>query len=143
MSNERVSMLIKKTALVVEKRTNAELLPYELSSTQFRTLMFLYYRCDNPVRQIDIENVLAMTNPTVTGILNKLEKKGLVQRIENPNDKRSKLISLTEHALEMIPLLDSLGETIEEQVTSALSDEERKELIALLKKIMKHVWSNT
>lgn len=140
MENEKVSMLIKKTALIVEKKTNAELLPYDLTNTQFRTLMFLYYKRDRQIRQLDIEAAFAMTNPTVTGILKNLEKKDLVQRLENPDDKRSKLISLTDRALEMIPLLNSLTETIEEQVMSVLSDAERAELAVLLKKIMTHAW---
>lgn len=138
MKNERVSMLIKKTSLIVEKKTNAVLAPYELTNAQFRILMLLYHKRDKSIRQIDIENAFAMTNPTVTGILNNLEKKGLVQRLDNPDDKRSKLISLSDRAFEMIPVLDSLGETIEEQVTSVLSDEEKTELATLLKKIMKH-----
>lgn len=138
MKHERVSMLIKKTSLIVEKKTNVVLAPYELTNTQFRTLLFLYHKRDKQIRQIDIETAFAMTNPTVTGILNNLEKKGLVQRLENLDDRRSKLIALTDHALEMIPLLDSLGETIEGLVTSVLSDEEKAELAMLLKKIMKH-----
>lgn len=138
MAYEKISMLIKKTALILEKKTNTELLPYDLTNTQFRTLMFLYYKQDRLIRQIDIEAAFAMTNPTVTGILKNLEKKDLVQRLENPDDKRSKLISLTDHALAMIPLLDSLSETIEEQVMSILSDTERAELASLLKKIMRH-----
>lgn len=138
MATERVSMLIKKTSLIVEKKTNVVLAPYELTNTQFRTLMFLYHKRDRQIRQIDIENAFAMTNPTVTGILNNLEKKGLVERLENPDDKRSKLISLTEQAIELIPVLDSLGDTIEDQVTSVLTDEEKETLSVLLRKIMKH-----
>lgn len=138
MGNERVSMLIKKTSLIVEKKTNAVLAPYELTNAQFRILMLLYHKREKSIRQIDIENAFAMTNPTVTGILNNLEKKGLVQRLDHPDDKRSKLILLTDAALEMIPELDSLGEIIEDQVTSVLSDEERAALATLLNKIMRH-----
>lgn len=138
MGNERVSMLIKKTSLIVEKKTNAVLAPYELTNAQFRILMLLYHKREKSIRQIDIENAFAMTNPTVTGVLNNLEKKGLVQRLDHPDDKRSKLILLTDAALEMIPELDSLGEIIEAQVTSVLSDEERAALATLLNKIMRH-----
>lgn len=138
MGNERVSMLIKKTSLIVEKKTNAVLAPYELTNAQFRILMLLYHKREKSIRQIDIENAFAMTNPTVTGVLNNLEKKGLVQRLDHPDDKRSKLILLTDAALEMIPELDSLGEIIEDQVTSVLSDEERAALATLLNKIMRH-----
>lgn len=139
MATERVSMLIKKTSLIVEKRTNAVLAPYELTNAQFRILMLLYHKRDKNIRQIDIENVFAMTNPTVTGILNNLEKKGLVERLDNPEDKRSKLISLTEQAIAFLPVLYALGDTIEEQITSGLTDEEKETLSVLLQKIVKHV----
>ncbi len=139
MATERVSMLLKKTSLIVEKRTNAVLAPYELTNAQFRILMLLYHKRDKNIRQIDIENVFAMTNPTVTGILNNLEKKGLVERLDNPEDKRSKLISLTKQAIAFIPVLHALGDTIEEQITSGLTDAEKETLSVLLQKIVKHV----
>lgn len=142
METERVAMLIKKTSLVVEKKTNAVLSPYELTNTQFRILMLLYYKQDKDIRQIDLENAFAMTNPTVTGILNNLENKGLIKRLENPADKRSKLISLTDQALSVIPELNILGETIEAQVTGALSLEERRQLATLLKKILNNSGEN-
>lgn len=138
MKSDRISMLIKKTSLVVEKQTNTVLASYDLTNTQFRFLMLLYYGQEKSIRQIDIENAFAMTNPTVTGILNNLEKKNLIRRCENPDDKRSKLIKLTEQALSIVPKLDALGEEIETQVTGDLSTEEREQLAMLLKKILKN-----
>lgn len=76
-----------------------------------------------------------MTNPTVTGIIQNLEKKGMVRRIPNPDDKRSKLLSLTERAIFMKEKLYSIGESIEKQVTANLSGEESSQLIELLKRI--------
>lgn len=136
MRRERVAMLIKKTAVVVEKQANAALASYELTSTQFRILMFLNVKGDAPVRQIDIENTFALTNPTVTGILHNLEKKGLVMRCENPEDKRSKLIALTDRAQAIIPELDILGAEIDARVTRNLSSQEREQLAQLLKKML-------
>lgn len=136
MANERVSMLVKKTALLIEKKTNSVLMPHGLTSTQFRTLMFLYRKRGDRVRQIDLETAFAMTNPTVTGILNNLEKKGLIQRTENPDDRRSKLIVLTDAALSMMPLLDSLADDAESRVTHSLSADEYSQLAYLLKKII-------
>lgn len=136
MANDKISMLIKKTALLAEKDTNILLAPYELTGAQFRMLMFLYRKQQQHIRQTDLENAFGMTNPTVTGIINNLEKKRLVQRIENPDDRRSKLLWLTDNALEMIPLLISLTETIEKQMTIALTDDECTQLSTILKKII-------
>lgn len=136
MSNDKVAILIKKAALVIEKMSNHVLAPYELTNTQYKILMLLYRNTDRPIRQIDIEAHFSMTNPTVTGIIQNIEKKGLVQRIQNPDDKRSKLLTLTEQAVSMEKELRTLGESLEKQVTAKLTKDESQQLIVLLKKIL-------
>lgn len=135
MSADKVAILIKKTALVIEKLSNHVLAPYELTHTQYKILMLLCREPDRLLRQIDIETHFGMTNPTVTGILQNLEKKGLIRRIPNPDDKRSKLLTLTEQTLAMKEELCALGESIERQITANLSEDESLQLIELLKKI--------
>lgn len=137
MRKDRVAMLIKKTALVIEKLSNQVLAPYELSNTQYKILMMLYRNPDRTVRQADIEEKFSLTNPTVTGIIQNLEKKGLVQRIQNPNDKRSKLLCLTSQAYAIREELDKLGEVLEGQVTERLTEKESEQLCELLKKMLK------
>lgn len=136
MPDDKVAILIKKTALAIEKLSNRALAPYELTHTQYKILMLMYRHQEEPLRQIDVETHFAMTNPTVTGILQNLEKKGLVQRIPHPSDRRSRLLTLTEQALAMQEALYTLGESLERQVTANLSGEENRQLTELLKKIL-------
>lgn len=136
MPNEKVAILIKKTALVIEKLSNHALAPYELTHTQYKILMLLYRKQDQPLRQIDIETHFAMTNPTVTGIIQNLERKGLVERIPHPDDRRSKLLKLTPRALSMQKELHALGESLESQVTANLTPQESQQLLKLLKKLL-------
>ena len=136
MKNEKVAILIKRAALVVEKTSNQILAPYALTNAQFKILMMLYKNPDRTVRQADVENKFSMTNPTVTGIIQNLEKKNLVQRVENPNDKRSKLLVLTPQARKIEPKLHELAELREKEVTLHLTDEECEQLKILLKKVL-------
>lgn len=136
MRNDKLAILIKRTALVVEKISNHMLVPYDLTHAQFKILMMLYHAPDRSVRQADIEAKFSMTNPTVTGIIQNLEKKNLVQRVENPNDKRSKLLVLTQQARLMEPKMHEISELREKQITKNLTDEECEQLIKLLKKIL-------
>lgn len=136
MTNDRVAILIKKSALVIEKMSNQALAPYELTHTQYKILMLLFRNLGKPIRQADIEAHLSMTNPSVTGIIQNLEKKEFVERIQNPDDKRSKLVKLTERAVSMEEELYSLGESLEAQVIRNLTTEESQQLIALLKKVL-------
>lgn len=48
--DEKVAILIKKTALVIEKLSNRELAPYELTHTQYKILMLLYRHQERPLR---------------------------------------------------------------------------------------------
>lgn len=136
MRKNRVAILIKKTALVIEKLSNQVLAPYELSHTQYKIMMMLYRNPDRTVRQTDIEEKFSLTNPTVTGIIQNLEKKGLVERVQNPEDRRSKLVCLTERAFSVKEELNQLGESLEKKVTEGLSEDECVQLCTLLTKML-------
>ena len=71
----------------------------------------------------------------MTGILQNLEKKGLIRWVENPENKRSKLLVLTERALSMKEELYQVGEALESHVAENLIEEEREQLSSPLKKM--------
>lgn len=73
MGRGKVSVLIKKSSLIFDKYANQLLIPSQLTSSQFRILMILYKSPACSVRQADIESAFSMTNPTVTGLIHKLE----------------------------------------------------------------------
>lgn len=136
MGKRRVSVLIKRSALIFDKYANQLLVPYQLTSSQFRILMILYKSPACSVRQADIEAAFSMTNPTVTGLIHNLEKNGLVERVENPKDKRSKLLALTEQAECKRTEFTALADSIEKKMTEGLSDAEADVLADLLMKVI-------
>lgn len=135
MKNSKISVLIKRTSLIFDKSANQLLASYDLTGSQFRILMVLYKSSEN-IRQIDIENKFLMTNPTVTGLVQKLEQKELIRRIPHPVDKRSKVLVLTERAMEMKEEMLKLSDELERQMTKNLSSEECEQLAGLLTKIL-------
>lgn len=137
MPTKKASVLIKKSSLIIDKKMNQYLLPYHLSHSQFRILMILYKSKTNSLRQIDIERLLSMTNPTVTGLIKNLEKNNYIKKIKNPNDKRSHLLILSDHAMDIKDELISLADRIEKEMTNPLSHDEINHLCHLLNKMMK------
>ena len=135
IKNDKIAILIKRKALAVDKFAGQMLAPYELSNTQYKIMKFLYSQEGTAVRQTDIEVKLSLTNPTVTGIIHNLEKKELVKRVPNPEDKRSKWLVLTEQAMAIKDELYQIGDSIESYVTSDLTKHECEELVRLLNKI--------
>ena len=136
MENVEISVLIKMSSLILDKHANQLLAPYDLTGSQFRILMLLYQSPSGNIRQIDIENEFLMTNPTVTGLVQKLEQKELIQRIPNTEDRRSKLLVLTERAMKMKEEILRLSDDLERQMTVNLSQKECAKLRELLTKIL-------
>ena len=136
MHLDRIAILLKKANLMCDKLADPILRPHDLTLTQYKTLKFLLTQPPHTVHQVDIERRFSITNPTVTGILHGLERKGLIERLADPEDGRSKVICLTERARAMEGLLYQLGERVEAEMTRDLDAGEREELMRLLKKVL-------
>ena len=134
---DKIAILIKKLSLEIDKLSNPILEPHDLTNSQFKILKFLLINSHEPVRQVDIERYFSMTNPTVTGLVKILERKGLIERRTNPEDGRSKLLCPSEKAVEMKELLYRLGDELEETLTGVLTENEKRELMTLLKKLLR------
>ena len=79
----RTSMLIKQLYFLHQQRLNKIFCEFDLTATQTFTLIYLFQsrEAGRSVKQKDIEHKMEISNPTVTGILNRLEHKGLIQRV--------------------------------------------------------------
>ena len=136
MNIDKVAILIKKAALESEKVQAPLLQHYDLSVAQYKFLKYLYHAPQNSVRIVDLEIYYSMTHPAAIDILKVLEKKGYTLRLVNPEDARSKIVSLTEKAYAQQTELEALGDKMEEAVTKNLNDEEKQALLLLLHKMI-------
>ena len=87
-----------------------------LTITQSRVLGFLAHH-QNRATQKEIEDFLNVSHPTVVGIINRLEQSGFVERLSDPGDRRSRIVSATEQA-------QSLSHEIELQI-----DENERQMV--------------
>lgn len=137
MRTDRIAILIKKASLEFDKMSNPVLAEYDLTASQYRVLKFLYSQPNETARIVDIEKECSITHPTALGLLDNLAKKGFAVKIVNPEDARSKVISLTDKTKEMQAELEGVGDRLENKLTENLTMRERKQLLALLQKMMK------
>lgn len=135
MEIAKLSILIKKASLLFDKYSNQILAQHDLTASQFKIMLTLYHT-EKPVCQGDIEEKFNMTNPTVTGLVQKLEAKGLITRVKREEDKRVKQLVLTQQALERKEELLSMERHMEEMMTKNLNDAEKEQMCALLTKLM-------
>ena len=74
-----------------------------------------------------------VTSGTMTNRIDQLEKAGLVERNQSPDDRRSFLISLTDKGFRVIDAAVTAHVQTQEKLVSGLSKDERRKLNALLK----------
>lgn len=101
-----------------------------LSLTQFGLLMQLHYRGNCGVS--DISERFEITNPAASQLVEKLVQNNLVERAEDPNDRRAKQIQLSTKGKALIE--KSIGERYlwVDELVSKLNAEERAKVGAAL-----------
>lgn len=111
---------------------------YNLSNSELDVLASLNSASDEeytltPTR---LYERLFLSSGGMTKVLKKLEKKGFIQRLDNKDDKRSKLVQLTKSGSEILEV--SLADVIkfEENFFTATDTNERKMLSDLLFKVL-------
>lgn len=99
--NMEIGMLLWMLNNRLSARCNKELEEIELTVSQSEIIAYLIHNEGREVNQRDIELAFKLMNPTVTGILNRLEKKGFVVRKKSKVDGRYKKVELTESGREL------------------------------------------
>ena len=128
-----IRLILWKAAKAIETVDKASIAQTGLGLSDFAIMEALLHKGPLPINQIG-EKVL-LTSGSMTAAVNRMENKGLVKRIQDPADGRSFYVHLTKKGRKTITAAFAAHEKNLEKIASALSDEERKELVRLLKKI--------
>jgi DNA-binding MarR family transcriptional regulator len=75
---------------------------YGISIPQFLLLSFLVSRDDYKATHAEISKTLNLNKSTITGIIDRLEKKGYIARLPKMSDKRVTFITLTSSGFQII-----------------------------------------
>ncbi|MCL7959857.1 MAG: MarR family transcriptional regulator [marine benthic group bacterium] len=109
-----------------------------LTQTQFNVLRILYRAGNSGVSCQDVSDGLISRDPDVTGLVDRLEQKGLVERVRDPEDRRRVLVFLTAAGAELTERLTPLGVARHRAQFGHLSAAELRELNRLLAKVLEH-----
>jgi DNA-binding MarR family transcriptional regulator len=107
--------------------------PYHLTPPQFATLAHLWDR-DN-INQVYLGELMGVDRTTISGIIDRLERGGLVERGADPGDRRSWMIFLTDKGKSLQKNLAPLAAEFNQSLTAGITEEEVEQLIIVLKKI--------
>ena len=130
---------IKRIDNALEKEANGNLQALNLTIQQNRALILLAHAEGHTLSLKTLEEHFGAAQSTVAGLVARLEKKGLVEALTSPADRRIKLVRLTEegqalHARGRQGVIDS-----EARLTALLTEEEKVQFLHLLEKVYEAV----
>ena len=98
---------------------------FGISIPQLLVLQYLSEQEDYKASGKDIKNYINLNASTVSGIVHRLEEKGLVARLPNSRDKRGMFVTLTAKGAE---LLKESPTTLQEKITKRLRSLSHKQI---------------
>jgi DNA-binding MarR family transcriptional regulator len=139
MRCEDCGALIKQIHDAVNKRVNNMLRENGLTFTQIRVLMELGEHGGEAVSLKELERFFRVAQPTVVGIVRRLEAKGLVESFTSPDDNRVKLVKLAESGIQFREMNARAIDEMENRLTSALTESERLEFLRMLRTVRESI----
>ena len=125
--------LMYELFLASRRRFLAVASEFDLSPPQVRALGVL--DPDRPVPMSELAEALHCDNSNVTGIVDRLEDRGLVERRSAPHDRRVKMLAVTERGAE---LRERLAERLERapEALARLSPEDQRALRDIMRRAL-------
>lgn len=117
----------------VQRYYESNLAPYEITPVQFYVLNALWE--NDGMKFKDLAKSVNMDGSTLTGILDRMERGGFVERRDDPDDRRSLLVFLTGKAREVGPVIISLAEKLDREIKEQFSKEELSIFLEVLEQL--------
>lgn len=124
----------------VRKGVEKEIRSYGLNPTEFAVLELLYNKGEQTVQKIG-EKVL-IASSSITYVVDKLEKKNLILRTPNQEDRRITQVSITEEGKTMMNEIFPGHVQAVQRILAGLDTTEKEEMISQLKKLGVHAKSS-
>lgn len=133
-----IGFMIKQINNVYEKDLNERLKTIGITASQCAVLDYLFHTSKEEVSQRDVERSLNLKNPTVTGLLKRLDEKGYILCVPNASDKRKKNIYLTEKAYDIQRRMENDRRKLDKELTRGMT---KREIAALRKNLEKLLYN--
>lgn len=128
-----VCFKLGKVMRKVQRYYESSLASYEITPVQFYVLNALWE--NDGMKFKDLAKSVNIDGSTLTGILDRMERGGFVERRDDPEDRRSLLVFLTEKAKRIGPTIISLAEKLDQGIKKQFSEEEFSTFLKVLEQL--------
>jgi DNA-binding MarR family transcriptional regulator len=127
------------TATMLHKASYTYFRQYGITDVQFNVLIQLRYAKQQDISQVDLGRRLVVNKADMTGIIDRLEKAGLVGREDHPKDRRINVIKITRKGRDMVDKLEPGYFTGVKKLMSGMLKGDMKTIIKGMGKIRENV----
>ena len=121
-----IGFLVHEVARLFRRRFEDEARTHNVTLPQWRALIEIFK--NEGISQVSLAGCIDTDPMTLSGILDRLEKRGLIERYPDPNDSRAKLARLTDEGASLVRTARHVGRELYENALSGLSEAERDRL---------------
>lgn len=132
----KLFIVLSRAMQAVKKRVEEDIRTYGLNPTEFAVLELIYSKGDQPIQKIGEQVLIASSS--ITYVVDKLEKKKLLERKPCPKDRRITYASITEAGSAFMDEVFPNHRKAINEILGGVDTEEKKALIELLKRIGYH-----
>ncbi len=129
----KLFIVLSRSLEAVQKRVEENIRTFGLNPTEFAVLELIYHKGDQPIQKIGDKVLIASSS--ITYVVDKLEKKQFLERIPCPKDRRVTYASITEAGRKLMDSIFPEHQIAIQKILAGLTNEEKEQLIDLLKKL--------
>lgn len=134
----RTVYLIKRIETEVTAKMNKALTEYDITLSQFILLNFVNDHTDD-LSSAQLSRRFNMTPQSMNEVVTTLQRKELIEKKVDADNKRVLRISLTEKGKETLVLCNEMIDGVEKELFGVLSDDDLQQLRALIGVILRGV----
>jgi len=125
------------TAALIKKQADAFFHRFGLTDVQFNVMMLLRYQSGSTsgLSQARLGRMMLVNRANVTSLIDRMEKAKLVVRTAKSDDRRRKIVKLTDSGRRLFTKVEPLYAQRVQEITGILKESEQKKLIAVLGRI--------
>lgn len=136
MTHGSIGTLIKQINDALRQDANANLSQQNLTLAQAGLLRELSRKENAMATMKELEAQLSVSQPTVVGIVKRLEQKGYVESYESPEDRRIKIVRLTRTGKERCRFGQQYTKDSDARMLADIPPEQRDKLRDMLEKML-------
>ncbi|ALS78113.1 MULTISPECIES: MarR family transcriptional regulator [Planococcus] len=129
----KLFIVLSRAHKAITEQTNQFFQASGVNPTEFAVLELLYHKGKQPLQKIGGKILLA--SGSITYVIDKLEKRGYITRVNCPSDRRITYAEISAQGKEFMAQIFPEHEKKLHELTEALSNEEKEQAIELMKKL--------